>query len=83
MEMSCELRLRLTTSFGLVGFLDGGRAFEGTRPWTGGRLWWGAGLGVRYFTFLGPLRLDVAVPLDRREGVDDAFQFYLSIGQAF
>ncbi|MGM0663079.1 MAG: autotransporter assembly complex protein TamA [Thermodesulfobacteriota bacterium] len=83
LEMSCELRLRLTPSFGLAGFVDGGRAFEGTRPGTGGGMLWGAGMGVRYFSFLGPLRLDVAVPLDRREGVDDALQFYLSIGQAF
>ncbi len=83
MEMSCELRLRLTPSLGVVGFVDGGRAFEGTRPGTGGSILWGAGMGLRYFTFIGPLRLDVAVPLNRREGVDDAFQFYLSIGQAF
>lgn len=83
MEMSCELRLRLSRTFGLVGFVDGGRAFERASPGTGDSFLWGAGMGVRYFTFLGPLRLDVAVPLDRREGVDDAFQFYLSIGQAF
>jgi translocation and assembly module TamA len=81
--MSAELRVRLTESLGLVTFVDGGRAFEDTFPGSGGRMLWGAGVGVRYFTFLGPLRLDVAVPLDRREGVDDAFQFYLSIGQAF
>ena len=82
-EMSVELRMRLTESLGLVTFVDGGRAFEDTFPGSGGRMLWGAGVGVRYFTFLGPLRLDVAVPLDRRDGVDDAFQFYLSIGQAF
>ncbi len=82
-EMSCELRLRLTSTLGLAGFVDGGRAFEGSRPGTGGGFLWGAGVGVRYYTFLGPLRLDVAVPLNRRDGIDDAFQFYLSIGQAF
>jgi translocation and assembly module TamA len=82
-EMSAELRMRLTGSLGLVTFVDGGRAFEDTFPGSGGRVLWGAGVGVRYFTFLGPLRMDVAVPLDRREGVDDAFQLYLSIGQAF
>ena len=82
-EMSAELRMRLTESLGLVTFIDGGRAFEDTFPGSGGSMLWGAGVGLRYFTFLGPLRLDVAVPLDRREGVDDAFQFYLSIGQAF
>ncbi len=83
LEVSAELRLRLSSSLGLVGFIDGGRAFEDEMPGSGGSMLWGAGVGVRYFTFLGPLRLDVAVPLDRREGVDDAFQFYVSIGQAF
>ncbi|MCF8063590.1 MAG: autotransporter assembly complex protein TamA [Deltaproteobacteria bacterium] len=82
-EVSGELRMRLTESLGLVTFIDGGRAFEDTFPGSGGSVLWGAGVGMRYFTFLGPLRLDVAVPLDRREGVDDAFQVYLSIGQAF
>lgn len=83
LEVSGELRMRVTSSLGLVAFVDGGRAFEDAFPGSGGSMLWGAGLGVRYFTFLGPLRLDVAVPLDRREGVDDAFQFYVSIGQAF
>lgn len=83
MEVSFEFRLRVTPTIGLVGFLDGGRAFESSRPGTGGSMLWGAGMGIRYFTFLGPLRLDVAVPLDRRRGVDSALQFYLSIGQAF
>ena len=41
------------------------------------------GLGLRYFTPIGPFRLDVAVPLNRREGLDDAFQVYISLGQAF
>lgn len=83
LEVSAELRMRLTRSLGLAAFVDGGRAFENTMPDFEEPLLWGAGVGVRYFTFLGPLRLDVAVPLDRREGVDDAFQVYVSIGQAF
>ena len=41
-----------------------------------------AGLGVRYRSPLGLLRLDVAVPLDRREG-DDSVQFYLGFGHVF
>jgi translocation and assembly module TamA len=82
-EMSAELRMRLTDVLGLAAFVDGGRAFEESFPGSEGSMLWGAGLGVRYYTFLGPLRLDVAVPLDRREGVDDAFQLYVSIGQAF
>jgi translocation and assembly module TamA len=37
---------------------------------------------VRYFSAIGPLRLDIAIPLNKRE-VDDSFQFYISLGQAF
>ncbi len=42
----------------------------------------GAGFGVRYYSPAGPIRLDIAFPLDRRP-IDDAFQLYFSIGQAF
>ena len=42
----------------------------------------GAGVGARYLTSFGPLRLDVAIPLD--PGPRDAdFQIYAGIGQAF
>ena len=46
-------------------------------------LFWAAGLGLRYHTPVGPVRADVAFPLDRRNGVDAPFQVYLSFGQAF
>jgi translocation and assembly module TamA len=38
---------------------------------------------MRWVTPIGPLRLDVAFPLNRRAGIDDTFQVYVSIGQAF
>ena len=43
----------------------------------------GNGLGVRYATPIGPLRFDVAVPTDPRDGVDSNYQIYISVGQAF
>jgi outer membrane protein assembly factor BamA len=43
----------------------------------------GAGVGVRYYTGFGPLRFDVAVPLNEKEDLDQNYQFYISIGQAF
>ena len=43
----------------------------------------GAGVGWRYYTSFGLIRADVAVPLDQRPGVDEDYQFYVSIGQAF
>ncbi|MEW6667195.1 MAG: autotransporter assembly complex family protein [Thermodesulfobacteriota bacterium] len=83
LELSLETRVRITEKVGIAGFLDGGGAFRGHAPASDEDLLWGAGLGLRYFTPIGPFRLDVAVPLERREGLDDAFQVYISLGQAF
>lgn len=80
---SAEVRWRLGNDFGVVAFVDGGLVDEERWPDDFGEMLWGAGLGFRYFTPVGPLRFDLAVPLDRRAGIDDSFQFYISLGQAF
>ncbi len=82
-EMSSELRLKFTDSIGMVAFLDGGSAFESSFPDFDEQVFWGAGLGFRYFTGFGPLRVDVGFPLDRREGIDDSFEVYVGLGQAY
>jgi translocation and assembly module TamA len=82
-ELSLEARLRVTERVGLIAFLDGGTAFTGGLFESGEQFRWGTGAGVRYFTPIGPFRLDVGFPLNRRSGVDDSFQFYVSLGQAF
>jgi translocation and assembly module TamA len=80
-EASAELRGQVTEKFGVVAFLDAGSV--GTKAFPDfGDLRLGAGLGVRYLTPFGPLRLDVGVPLDRRPG-DPAYGIYAGIGQAF
>jgi translocation and assembly module TamA len=43
---------------------------------------YGAGLGLRYATAIGPLRLDVGVPLNPQPG-DSSYAFYVGLGQAF
>lgn len=82
-EVSLEMRLKLTERFGLVGFLDGGGAFTDRILDSEEDFLWGTGIGFRYFTPLGPLRLDIGFPLDRREDIDDSYQIYVSLGQAF
>ena len=80
-EASLEMRIKLNDRFGLVPFVDAGTVSAGTVPGTG--MWQlGAGLGFRYLTGFGPLRVDVAVPLNRQPG-DPSFGAYAGIGQAF
>ncbi len=82
-EISGEIRGRISERLGLVAFLDGGSAFEGNPFDSGEKLLWGAGLGIRYNTPIGPLRLDIGFPLNRRGDFDDPFQVYINLGQAF
>jgi translocation and assembly module TamA len=82
LEMSLESRWRLTKNMGLVLFLDGGSAFS-ERPFGNDEtVKWGTGMGFRYFTPIGPLRLDIGIPLDKRD-INNSFQVYISLGQAF
>ncbi|GAB7079338.1 autotransporter assembly complex family protein [Megalodesulfovibrio paquesii] len=80
-EVSMEMRLRITEELGFVPFVDGGNVFDSWDDLNDGLLWAG-GLGLRYATPIGPLRLDVAFPFDPRSS-DDTFQVYVSVGQAF
>ncbi len=65
-EANLELRQRVTDTIQIAAFVDGGTVFESQTPDFSGDFFVGAGLGVRYFTPVGPLRLDVALPLNRR-----------------
>lgn len=78
--VNLEARYKITKSLGLVGFLDGGQLYTSSWPEFDLDMEWGAGLGVRYYTPIGPVRLDVAMPLEKR---DPPVQFYISIGQSF
>jgi translocation and assembly module TamA len=81
-EVNGEARWRINEDFGAVAFVDGGGAFEGALPGDGGDWFIGAGLGVRYYSPIGPVRLDVAAPINARAG-EPGVQVYISIGQAF
>lgn len=82
-EFGAELRWRIVDPYGMVAFVEAGGVYDDPMPDWGHDLQWGAGIGLRYLTQIGPLRLDVAVPLNRRNSVDDAFQILISLGQAF
>ena len=68
-------------NFGSGPFIDAGRVGEGSMPSVSG-LRYGTGIGGRYYTNFGPMRLDIATPIDRRPG-ESKVALYISIGQAF
>ncbi|NIJ36421.1 translocation and assembly module TamA [Sphingopyxis panaciterrae] len=79
-EAAFEARYRFG-NFGIVGFVDAGQVYRGSTP-TFSNLRFGAGLGARYYTNFGPMRLDIATPIGRKPG-EALVAVYVSIGQAF
>jgi translocation and assembly module TamA len=77
-----EFRQRFGQSLGAAFFVDGGQVGN-KLTWWPSRLFLGVGGGVRYYTPIGPVRLDVAVPLKRYDSDPEAFQVYIGLGQAF
>ncbi|MCF4099265.1 autotransporter assembly complex protein TamA [Maritalea mediterranea] len=82
LETSLEARFKATEQIGVVGFVDVGGAFTSTIPGQGGDFYTGVGVGLRYLTPLGPIRADVAIPLNNIPG-EPNYGLYLGIGQAF
>jgi translocation and assembly module TamA len=82
LETGLELRIKVTDEIGIVPFIDAGTVFASSLPGFSRPLAVGTGLGGRYYTEFGPLRVDVGVPLNRQSG-DAPWQLYLSLGQAF
>lgn len=78
---SVEVRTRITDKIDAVGFLDMGYVGVAGVADTANNVHSGAGIGLRYNTGLGPLRLDVAGPVSGRTG--DGIQVYVGLGQAF
>ena len=81
-EFGMEMRARVTDTIGVVPFVDMGSVSTTEYPDFDDGLQYAAGLGLRYYSPIGPIRADVAVPLNPRDA-DNAFEFYISIGQAF
>ncbi|MGE7469877.1 autotransporter assembly complex protein TamA [Bosea sp. NPDC003192] len=81
-EASVEARIKITNTIGIVPFFDAGMAFASEFPNFKEKVQYAAGLGLRYYTPIGPIRVDVAAPLNPRKG-DKPVALYISIGQAF
>ena len=85
-----EIRARFKENFGLVFFYDIGNVYKNYYPDFKKGLLQSTGLGLRYYTPIGPIRLDLAFPLNRRKKrdghrgyIDNALEAYFSIGQSF
>jgi translocation and assembly module TamA len=78
---SVEARIKITDTIGIVPFLDAGVVSSDIAP-DFSDIRAGAGIGLRYATPFGPLRLDVAMPLKKYDG-GNSFGIYAGIGQAF
>jgi translocation and assembly module TamA len=79
-EFAIEARYRFG-DYGIVPFFDAGNSYESSTPRLSD-MRYGVGIGGRFYTNFGPLRVDVATPLNPREG-DGKVALYISIGQAF
>ncbi|PHR18681.1 MAG: hypothetical protein COA41_09455 [Sphingopyxis sp.] len=83
-EFSLEARVKtgfFGGNFGVVPFIDAGNVYTSSAPDMSG-LRYGAGLGVRYYSDFGPIRIDVGTPINPQPG-DSRIAVYVSLGQAF
>jgi translocation and assembly module TamA len=83
-EFSLEARIRLKAfggNFGIVPFVDGGtlstEAMPDFKDWQ-----IGVGIGARYYSSFGPIRIDVGTPLNPQKD-DGRIAVVVSLGQAF
>ncbi|MDR1982397.1 MAG: BamA/TamA family outer membrane protein [Holosporaceae bacterium] len=88
LEFNTEIRRRISEDFGAVVFFDGAKVFQNKSCYdhlkTEKKRWfYSVGIGIRYFTGIGPIRVDFAFPIKRRKGIDSKMQFIMSLGQAF
>jgi outer membrane protein assembly complex protein YaeT len=79
---SAELRFDLSRSIALAAFTDAGNVYPFVSDIDLGDIRTSAGIGVRYKTAFGPLRVDWAFKLDRREG-ESASRLHVAVGHAF
>lgn len=87
-EGGVEYRKRFSESWGGVTFFEMARASSELAPAFKKVYFYGIGCGLRYYTSIGPIRADIAFPLNENKPysghkLKDKFQFYVSFGQSF
>lgn len=86
LEFNCEYRRKINQDWGMTTFFDGVKIYGNKSKYfeiEKRRWFFSIGAGVRYYTDIGPIRLDFAFPIKRRKHVDSRMQFIMSLGQAF
>ncbi|WP_454814627.1 autotransporter assembly complex protein TamA [Labrys neptuniae] len=94
LEGSLEMRIKVTDSIGIVPFVDAGSAFSTSYPSFDEDMKIGAGVGLRYYTSLGAIRVDIARGLTPVKGfvIEDGkvkkkntppFALYIGLGESF
>lgn len=81
--LSGEIRSRFSNSLGVVAFMDAGYIGPNSVVDDEGEWHSGVGLGVRYDTPIGPLRVDLATPYSGEEKQFSSVELYIGVGQAF
>lgn len=81
--LNAELRVQLRRGFGVVAFLDSGNVFARANDITLSELRFSPGLGLRYQSPIGPVRVDLGFKLDRQPWERRLTAFHFSFGQAF
>ncbi len=81
-ELGAEIRAQIYGDIGVALFAESAMVEEQPNPQADSRMQTGVGVGLRYYSPVGPVRLDLAIPLEKRE-VDADFELYISLGQAF
>ena len=87
-EIGIEPRIRVSDNLGFVAFVEGGNVYTKKMANPLRKLFFGYGVGIRYYTSFAPIRFDIAFPTKIRKTkqgkkIDSMFNLYLSIGQAF
>lgn len=85
-EFNVEYRRKINSDWGAIVFFDGAKVHNNKSKYfeiEKKRWFFSVGAGMRYYTSVGPIRVDFAFPINRRKGVDSKMQFIMGLGQSF